>query len=76
MDMCSDAAHNKDWQCFADLEFQKGHNKALDGQGMVDRLLELVAQQLKVSNCQHSCCVSCICFGMMDSGSVSYPSND
>ena len=43
--------------CCADLEFQKGHNKAVDGQGMVNTLLELVAQQLKVSNFKHLCCV-------------------
>ena len=34
----------------ADLEYQKGCNQAVHGEGMVDRLLELVAQQLKVSN--------------------------
>lgn len=34
----------------ADLEFKKGCNKAVDGEGMVDRLLELIAQQLKVGS--------------------------
>ncbi|KAL3150700.1 hypothetical protein ABBQ32_000488 [Trebouxia sp. C0010 RCD-2024] len=32
---------------YFDLEFKKGCNKAVDGEGMVDRLLELIAQQLK-----------------------------
>ncbi|KAL3137732.1 hypothetical protein ABBQ38_004998 [Trebouxia sp. C0009 RCD-2024] len=32
---------------YFDLEFQKGCNEAVDGVKMVDRLLELVAQQLK-----------------------------
>lgn len=52
--------------CCADLEFQKEHNKAVDGQGMVNTLLELVAQQLKVSNYKHLCCVSCIRCGIIN----------
>lgn len=52
----------------ADLEFQKGCNEAVDGVKMVDRLLELVAQQLKVSSHLHAvrplfcsaCCIQSI----------------
>jgi hypothetical protein len=34
--------------CIADLEFQKAFNTSVNGQSMVDHLLTLVAQQLKV----------------------------
>lgn len=42
-----------DWQaCFADLEFKQDLNPGIDGQALVDHLLQLVAQHLKV---QDSC---------------------
>lgn len=39
----------------ADLEFQKGCNESVDGERMVDHLLQLVAEQLKVGKLTTAC---------------------
>ena len=35
--------------CSADLEFKTEYNHAVDGEGLIDKLLELVARQLQVA---------------------------
>lgn len=46
------------WCCRADLEYHKAHNDELNGEGLVDTLLAIVANQLKVIILSPCCQIS------------------